>query len=156
LRPYELKTSRIYYWFWQRIAVLLKKLAAMPTPGYCSLMIEIDGIPSFADMDPFQPYFQMQGTKLHVEIRVPNHCYFIAGDEAAAPSGGACGSGSDLQHNIQLNLDPNCSDSSPTTLSIDLNYHEDPSGNPLIIYCEDLNLGAVRKAGKSKSNYVEN
>lgn len=126
-------------------------------PSYCSIITEVNNIPSEPEMEFFKPYFHIVdgATELIVKIKVPSDCYYISNDNNQPPSGGPCGGPSDLQHTIDLDQRSGCSNTNEMVLSKTLNYREDPTGEKLIIYVVDKSNGGNVEGGSKSFKKVK-
>ena len=113
-------------------------------PSYCDTSPEVNDVPAQSDMVMFKPYFKIatSATSFDVHIKVPSECYFVQSDAGTFPSGGPCGSSSDLHCTISIDQEPDCSNTTEKVLIHTLNYSEDPSGHKINIYTENLSQGA--------------
>jgi hypothetical protein len=126
-------------------------------PDYCKNIVTVSSVPSIGLMEEFVPYFEIPNgcTSVEVFIKVPNNCYYIAGDNSSAPAGGACGTTNDLQHTIDLDQSTGCTNTTPTILSITLNYSEDPTGEILYVYTVDRSdNGKIRGGAKGVKTVI--
>jgi hypothetical protein len=104
-------------------------------------MTSSNTIPAPRDMELYKPYFHIQtgDQQLEVHIKFPSSCYQIASDSATPPPSGSCANGGELEHSIEYEQDPNCSDTNETVITLSLNYEESPNGKLIIIYTLDGN-----------------
>lgn len=119
-------------------------------PSYCQNTPPVNSVPPVEDMELFKPYFEIPDgcTSFTVYIKVSSNNYRVTGHSPGYPPDGPCGAPGDL--NCMIDIDESGSGSSDV-ISCTLDYDQDPTGEHINIYVQDMSIAGGETKGHSAS-----
>lgn len=119
-------------------------------PNYCKDTPEVNSVPPVADMELFKPYFEIPDgcSEFTVYIKCSSSSYRVASTSPGYPSGGPCGSPTDMQQMIYIEASASTGDN---VISCTLDYCQDPNGKHINIYVQETPEAGGLTRGHSKS-----